>query len=157
MALDITSEVILAFREQQPLFCNPLIWPVSVVTEALCEGDAETGGSGWGVYQDIKGNFKQRGVFYYAAHWLATTYPKGAKILSAVSAQAGGAETSKSVGDESVSYDKGDSTNVGIGDIWLASTSFGQQWLRMRGRAGRGGNAVSANTPIPNQGAGVLG
>lgn len=149
MAVVITSEVILAFREQQRLFCNPILWPVSVITEALCEGDAETGGSGWGVYEDLCGNFKQRGMFYYAAHWLATTYPRGAASLSDVSAQAGGAETSKSVSDESVSIAKGDTAAMGVGDIWLASTSFGQQWLRMRRRAGRGGNAIAANTPIP--------
>ena len=141
--MDITPEIIASFRAAYPAFSNTTTWPDSVVEMALCEGDAETGGRGWGAYEDDCHNFKQRGMFMYAAHWLASTYPKGASDDTAQSGTAKNQVASKSVGDESVSYAVTAPANISdAGNGWLASTAFGQQFMRLRKRAGMGARAV---------------
>ena len=75
--MPITAAIIAAFRATYPQFSNTTIWPDSIVTQALCEGDSETGSSRWGAYEDECHNFKQRGMFFYAAHWLTVYYPRG--------------------------------------------------------------------------------
>lgn len=137
--MEITAEIITSFRTQPPYtaFADDTVWSDSVVEAALCEGDMETGGKGWGGYTDECNNFKRRGMFLYAAHFLASTYPKGDTSIS------GGAKSGtsgKSVGDESITYNVATVDNQG--DQWLASTGFGQQWLRLRKRAGMGARAV---------------
>ena len=109
---------------------------------ALCEGDVETGGKGWGAFEDVCTNFKLRGMYLYAAHYLAATYPKGASDASLVGASAKFAVQSKTVGDESISFANGKANDLSVGDGWVASTSFGQQWLRLRRRAGTAARAV---------------
>ena len=138
---EITPEVITAFRNAYPLYSDTVTWPDTVVTQALCEGDMETGGAGWGGYEDVCTNFKQRGWFMYAAHYLSVTYPQGA---STGNQNAGGtwATQSKSVGDESITYNNGALNNASMGDAWLATTNFGQQYMRLRRRAGMGARAV---------------
>jgi hypothetical protein len=141
--VDITAEIITAFRTAYPLFSNATAWPDSVLTMALCEGDAESGGKNWGGYVDDCHNFKQRGMFLYAAHWLVTTYPKGATDTSDQSAQSRNPISAKSVGDESVTYAVLAQTSAtASGSGWLQSTSFGQQFTRLRKRAGMGALAV---------------
>jgi len=141
--MDITAEVITAFRTAYPAFSDEVTWPDSVVTTALCEGDAETGGRGWGTYDDECHNFKQRGMFMFAAHWLTTTYPKGATDDTAQSGNANNAVLSKSVGDESVTFGAASVADISdSGNGWLASTSWGQQFMRLRRRAGMGARAV---------------
>lgn len=108
------------------------------VENALCEADAETGGKGWGSYENICTNFKQRGMFLYAAHYLASYYPTGDE--SNMSGGASSAVQSKSVGDESVTFAVPVLNNQG--DAWLSSTAFGQQFMRLRRRAGMGARAV---------------
>lgn len=108
------------------------------VEMALCEADAETGGQGWGSYLNECTNFKQRGMFLYTAHYLASTYPTGDE--STMSGASVSAVQSKSVGDESVTFAVPVSNNQG--DAWLSSTSFGQQFIRLRRRAGMGARAV---------------
>jgi len=141
--MEITPEIITSFRTAYPAFDDDTAWPDNVVTMALCEGDAETGGRGWGSYDDDCHNFKQRGMFLYAAHWLASTYPKGAEDDSNQSGTAKNQVASKSVGDESVSYAVTAPSSISdAGDGWLASTAFGQQFMRLRRRAGMGARAV---------------
>jgi hypothetical protein len=138
----ITQEIIDAFRLAYPVFTDPK-WSDTTVEQALCEGDAETGGRGWGTYQDDCHNFKRRGMFLYTAHWLASTYPNG--DIDAGGNMSGGAKwatSGKSVGDESASFNNGSLANMAVGDSWLATTAFGQQWLRLRRRAGMGALAV---------------
>jgi len=131
--MNVTTEIIAAFRRNYPIFSDLNDYPDDIVTLALCDGDVETGGSGWGVYVDTCGNYKQRGMFLYAAHWLTTTYPNGASNMSSTPRQI---VSSKSVGDESISYD----TTMYSGDnAWLMGTSFGQQWIRLSKRSGMGG------------------
>lgn len=137
--MEITAEIITQFRTAYPQFANTTTWPDSVVTMALCEGDVETGGKGWGGYEDDCHNFKQRGMFLYAAHWLTVNYPMGGN--STANPSPTWAANSKSVGDESISYDTG-ASNLNPGNAWLISTLYGQQFLRLRRRAGMGARAV---------------
>jgi hypothetical protein len=139
--ISITAEIITSFRTAYPAFSNVATWPDAVLTTALCDADAETGGSGWGAYSDECSNFKQRGMFLFAAHWLATTYPNGATDITAMNGGANQLVQSKSVGDESISY-ASISEGMSAGNAWLASTSFGQQFMRLRRRAGMGARAV---------------
>lgn len=131
--MDITQEVVESFRAAHS---GP--WPDYSIELALCEGDVETGGKGWGQYEDECHNFKQRGMFLYAAHWLSVTYPNGGEPQSST---AKSQVAAKSVGDESITYAVATPDKIS-GDSWLASTSFGQQFIRLRRRAGAGALAV---------------
>lgn len=137
--MEITPEIISAFRDNVKAFDDSTKWSDDVISDALYEADAETGGKGWGAYENAPGNFKRRGMFAYAAHWLAVTYPTGETVMSGGQKSA---VASKSVGDESVSYVTGNLANASTGEVWLASTGFGQQFIRLRRRAGRGARAV---------------
>ena len=139
--VDITAEVITAFRDKMKAFGDLTKWPDDIVEDALCEADAETGGKRWGAYEDECRNFKQRGMFYFAAHWLATTYlNQTAADESAISPTARLNVASKSVGDESVTYRVG--AIQATEEDWLSLTNYGVQFLRLRRRAGMGALAV---------------
>lgn len=141
--MEITAEIITSFRTNYPVFAATATWPDSVVTMALCEGDAESGGKRWGAYEDDCHNLKQKGMFLYAAHWLATTYPKGATDPTAQSGNANNTVTAKSVGDESITFGTATLSDISqAGDGWLASTSWGQMFMRLRKRVGMGAMAV---------------
>ena len=141
--MDITATEIVAFRDRNPAFSVVVSWPDSVVEAALNEGDAETGGSGWGGYEDTLQNLKRRGMHFYASHWLATTYPSGATDITAQSGTANNSLISKSVGDEPASFGAASITKISdSGDGLLASTSWGQQFMRLRKRVGMGARAV---------------
>lgn len=133
--MDITPDVITAFRGFSPVFFSTETWPDNLAESFLCDADAETGGSGWGSYDDVCGNFKQRGLFLYAAHSLLSSYPDG-YLSNRVYVDSKSQVSSKSVGDESASF------NVAVpktsGDQWLESTAYGQQFARLRKRAGMG-------------------
>lgn len=136
--MDITAEIITSFRLAYPLLSNMTTWPDSIITIALTEGDAETGGSRWKGYVDEAGNLKQRGMFLFAAHWTVTGYPQGGD--NSQSAATKNQMSAKSVGDESTTY------NVPVvefaGDSWLSSSQFGQQFMRLRKRVGMGSLAL---------------
>lgn len=137
--MDITNEIISDFRDTYKAFSDTTMWSNDTITMALCDADAETGGSRWGTFDLNCHNFKKRGMYLFAAHFIAVTYPRGDSSMSG-SMRAGVA--SKSVGDESVSFVTGDVSKLSVGDAWLNSTSFGQQFLRLRKRAGMGALAV---------------
>ena len=134
-------DLIPSFRLAQPAFSDPAVWPDAVITGALCEADVETGGRDWGPFVDICSNFKRRGMYFFAAHWLATTYVQGnASDPSQISPTARLNVANKSVGDESLSY-----RITAIQDTandWLSLTNYGVQFLRLRRRAGMGARAV---------------
>ncbi|AUR99196.1 head completion adaptor [Vibrio phage 1.263.B._10N.286.51.B1] len=138
---DITAEVITAFRDDMAAFTDDTDWPDDIVEQALCEADAETGGRDWGLFKLECRNFKKRGMFYYAAHWLATTYiDQTAADASNVSPSARLNVASKSVGDESVQYRVGALQDTA--DDWLSLTNYGVQFYRMRKRAAMGARAL---------------
>lgn len=137
--MEITEEIISQFRSKMSVFEDSTKWNDDTITDALEEADAETGGRGWGIYQNEPGNFKRRGMFAYASHWLAVTFPTGDAVMSGGQKSAVAAKT---VGDESVTYVTGNLTGASTGEVWLASSGFGQQFIRLRNRAGRGARAV---------------
>ncbi|AUR81502.1 head completion adaptor [Vibrio phage 1.007.O._10N.261.55.F9] len=138
---DITAEVIAAFRDDMAAFTDDTDWPDDIVEQALCEADAETGGRGWGSFKLECRNFKKRGMFYYAAHWLATTYiDQTAADPSNVSPSARLNVASKSVGDESLQYRV--TAMEETGTDWLTLTNYGVQYLRLRKRSAMGARAV---------------
>jgi len=144
MSEPITAELLTAFRSAQPAFSDLTKWPDGVVTEAVCEADAETGSvSRWGVL-DINDcrNFKRRGMFFYAAHWLSITYntAAGATDPSKIDAAARLNLAAKSVGDESVSFRI--TAIQSAEDDFLSLTSYGVQYLRLRRRSAMGARAV---------------
>jgi hypothetical protein len=135
----ITPAMITQFRTEMFAFVDPVKWPDALITQALCEADTETGSSRWGVYGPECNNFKRRGMFYFAAHWLSTNY--GVAGASAdVASEARLNVQSKSVGDESISYRVPQMMDVGTD--WLTFTVYGQQFYRLRKRAGMGAIAV---------------
>lgn len=139
--MDITSSIIASFRGVQPAFADNTKWPDAVVENALYEADAETGGSGWGGFEDEGHNFKRRGMYYYAAHWLSVTYlTQDASDESKVSPNARLNVSQKTVGDESIQYRI--TAIQETGDDWLSLTNYGVQFLRLRRRAGMGALAV---------------
>lgn len=141
MSVDIDASVIADFRTVHKAFTDLVKWPDDVVTDALYEADAETGGAGWGEYDINKRlNLKKRGMYFYAAHWLSSTYLRGASDDTDVDPSARLNVSSKSVGDESISFRI--TEMQATGDDWLSTTQYGVQFLRLRPRATMGARAV---------------
>lgn len=137
--MEITAAIIAAFRTNYPQFSDLVVWPDTLLTQALCEADAVTGSSRWGAYLDQCGNTKQRGMFFYAAHWLTVYYPKGGDQPPDPNPK--WAWNSKTVRSQSISYDTGTS-NLGPENAWLLSSIFGQQYYRLMKMVGLGGVAL---------------
>lgn len=139
MIIDI--DVITDFRIW-PLgmqaFADTTKFPDSIIQYALYEADSETGSSRWGIYQAECHNLKQRGLFYYAAHWLSVYYPNG--VDSDVNQEARLNVASKTVGDESISYRV--PAMLEVSNDWLTWSVYGQQYYRLRKRVGMGALAV---------------
>ena len=139
--VDITPAIITSFRTDKQAFSNVTVWPDDIITQALCEADVETGSNRWGTFTDDCRSFKRRGMYYFAAHWLAVTYiTQDASDASNVSPSARLNIAAKSVGDESVTYRVGAIQETE--NDWLSLTNYGVQYLRLRGRAGKGAVAV---------------
>ena len=122
------------FRVFLPQFASDTDWPDAIVQAALDEADYETGGTRW------VGTTKDRGQGFYAGHYLLVNYPNNG--ANAASGSTKFSASSKSVGDESVSYNVGDAASMSIGDAWLASTQYGIQFMRLRRRVGKGAIVV---------------
>jgi hypothetical protein len=140
--IEITPEIITAFRASQRAFSDVTKWPDEAITEALCDAFPECGGRGWGSFEvDNCQNFKRRGVFYYAAHWLSVAYTDGgAANLENVTSTARLNTAAKSVGDESITFRVGAIQSTE--DDWLSLSNYGVQYLRLRKRAGMGARAL---------------
>lgn len=139
--MQITSVIISSFRQDFPAFADETKWPESVVTMAMNEAAAETGGAGWGVYQgDDPQNFKRRGLFYFCAHWLSSFYGSNAKDPGKVNPVSRLNTSGKSVGDESVQYRITEMENTG--NDWLGTTIYGQMYWKLKRRASMGARAV---------------
>ena len=138
---EITPDVVTAFRTTMAAFSDWTKWPDAIVNQALNEADAETGGAGWGSYGTDPRNFKRRGMFYFAAHWLAITYlTQTAADASNISPTTRLNLNGKSVGDESVQFRM--TAIQDTADDWLSTTIYGVEYYRLRKRAGMGARAV---------------
>lgn len=140
---DLTPDatMITAFRDRMKAFGDVTTWPDEVIEDALCEAIAETNQKRWGKYKDECKNFRRRGIFYWAAHWLSSMYLTGtASDTSNIEPSARLNLSGKSVGDESVQYRI--TALQSTGDDWLSTTVYGTQFLRLRQRAGMGAVAV---------------
>jgi len=133
---------IAEFRTANVVFTSVTSWPDPVVQEALNEAEAETGGKGWGSFENLATNFKYRGLVTYASHYLVSMYPSGASVAENANTGSSSQVTAKSVGDESISYAQADLTKLSAGDEWFLSTVYGQKFLRLRKRAGMGALAI---------------
>lgn len=131
--MDITAEIIVQFRNRFPEFADTTLWPDANVRSALEQADYETSGRRIGIYEDNTRNRKQMMMFLFAAHVLVTTYgPLG--VTGTVNSGVSFPTSSKSVGDESVSYDLGGVSSLSAGDSWFALSRYGLQYLRWRAR-----------------------
>lgn len=128
------------FRTLMPAFADDAKWPDDVVQTALSEGEAETNSERWGIYSDDATGFRNRGIRYYAAHWLSSFYGTGATDPTSVRSDARQNVSSKSVGDESVAYRITEMEDTG--NDWLGTTIYGTQYWRLKKRAGMGALAV---------------
>jgi hypothetical protein len=135
----ITQAMIDSFRAEFFAFSDVTKWPDALISCALCEADAETGSSRWGAYEDECHNFKRRGMFYFAAHWLSTNYGT-AGVTADPASEARLNVQSKSVGDESIEFRV--PKMMDVGSDWLTFTVYGQQFYRLRRRAGMGAIAL---------------
>ena len=140
--IEITPEILTAFRASQRAFSDETKWPDEALIEAFCEAFPECGGRGWGAFDvtDCQ-NFKRRGVFYYVAHWLSVTYTDGgAADPENVTSTARLNTAAKSVGDESITFRVGAIQSTE--DDFLSLTNYGVQYLRLRRRASMGARAI---------------
>lgn len=129
--MEITDDVMQAFREECSGFDDPTIWKEGMVKRALTKADRETGGECWGLYGE--GTIKQEAMFAFAQHSLMIKKGVNVSVKKGVIATAIGAVTSKSVGDESVSFAVATPTDLSqSGEAQLASTTPGQEFIRLR-------------------------
>jgi len=131
---------VATFRALMPAFADVVKWPDEVIEMALCEAEAETGGRGWGAYDDECSNFRNRGIRYYAAHWLSSMYGYSGADASNVKPDARQNVSAKSVGDESLQYRITEMENTT--NDWLSTTIYGTQYVKLRNRAGMGARVV---------------
>lgn len=132
--MDITSDVIDAFRAAYPEFSDITTWSAGQVLVALQDADNETGPR-WGGYSKPVRSIKQRGMFAYAAHSLAKRKMQAQQMQAGSIPTSGAQVASKSVGDESTSYavSAPDYEQASAdGDLYL--TAYGKEFLRLRSR-----------------------
>lgn len=129
--MEITDEVIEAFREECSGFDDTTIWPKGSVQRALAKADRETGGACWGPYGE--GTIKQDAMFAFAQHTLMIKKGVSKAANKGGISTAIGAIQSKTVGDESVTYAVASPNNINdAGTNLLASTTPGQEFIRLR-------------------------
>lgn len=137
--MDITPAIVADFRDYfGGQFSDVQTWSGDIIAEVLCEADAETGGSGWGAFDLDCHNFKRRGMYLFAAHWLTFFY--GNDPASGIGGIARLNTQGKSVGDESIQYRV--ASMMDAGNDALTYTVYGQQFYRLRRRAGMGARVI---------------
>lgn len=138
--MNITPDIVADFRSAfDGQFSDAEKWSDDVIADVLCEADAETGGSGWGKFALDCHNFKRRGMYLFAAHWLTFFYGDNG-TAGGIGGIARLNTQSKSVGDESISYRV--AAMMDAGNDALTYTVYGQQFYRLRRRAGMGARVV---------------
>lgn len=137
--MDITPDIVADFRAYfNGQFADDAKWSGDVVTDLLCQADAETGGSGWGAFALDASNFKRRGMYYFAAAWLTFLY--GADPANGIDPIARLNVQNKAIGDESVAFRVPQMMEVN--NDALTYTSYGQAFYRLRKRAGMGARVI---------------
>ena len=116
-------------------FDDETAWPDSIISVAISEAETETGGRGWGAYSPDMQNFRRRGMMYFTAAWLINNYGD-AGISNGIPGEARLNVASKSIGDESVAYRV--PSMMEVNNDWLTWSAYGQQFYRLRKRAGMG-------------------
>lgn len=139
MAFTVDAQIVSDFRAYYPEFSSTSDWPDATVTRYLDEAAQETGSTRWGQYITDPASFRARGLYAYAAHKLVLSKMREKAVAAGQAPQAMNQVSSKQVGDESVQYavtppEPGKATSVGD----LDSTLYGQEFLRLRKRAGMG-------------------
>lgn len=138
MAYIPTEADVIFFRGYYPAFADTTAWPNARIMLALQVADQETG-SRWGTFKPGVLNLKMRGMFAYAAYWLSAD--SNMTTAGGIGASTPYPASSRSVGDESVSYAVPSSSGV-IGDDIIALSPYGAEFLRLRLRAGMGAACV---------------
>lgn len=139
--MDITASVLSDFRIYYPEFGDDAVWSDGELTRHLHDADQETGSTRWGAYAGSPPSFKARGLFAYAAHRAVMAQATRKAVQAGGSPAAPARTQSKSVGDESWTYAVATPESGSISDAQgdLPSTYYGQEFLRLRRRAGAGG------------------
>ncbi|MGS1116017.1 DUF4054 domain-containing protein [Castellaniella sp. UC4442_H9] len=137
--MDITPAIVTDFRTYfNGQFADPQKWSDDVVMDLLYQADTETGGSGWGEFALDSGNFKRRGMYYFAAGWLTFLYGEdpanGIDPIARLNVQ------DKQIGDESVAFRVPQMMEVN--NDALTYTAYGQAFYRLRKRAGMGARVI---------------
>ena len=130
--MEITADIVGQFRSRYPYFADTKNYPDDVVSLALAYSDDQTNSAGWGGYENIPLNLKQNGMFTWTANWLCVTYPDGADKPKNMNPYPDYAVSSKSVGDESISYAV---DTPPMTDQFYMKTHWGQQFLGYKQRA----------------------
>lgn len=140
--MDITPDIVSAFRAYYPGFADTADWPDAMVTRYLAEGDMETGNR-WGRYDLGVASIKKRGMFAFAAHRLVLAKAADNAVANGGTPAAPARLASKSIGSESASFAVPTPTAAEqerYGD--LLTTIYGLEFIRLRQRAAMGGVMV---------------
>ncbi|MCE8034613.1 DUF4054 domain-containing protein [Billgrantia tianxiuensis] len=138
--MDITPDIVSAFRAYYPGFADADDWPDATVTRYLEEADDETG-KRWGEY-GARG-IKKRGMFAFAAHRLVLAKAADIAVANGGTPAAPARLASKSIGGESASFavpTPSAAEQERYGD--LLTTIYGLEFIRLRQRAAMGGVMV---------------
>lgn len=139
MSLDITQQIVDDFRSYYPEFSDTNTWADATLTRYLEEAVQETNANRWGNYQASPANLRARGMYAYAAHKAALGRMREQALNAGQTPTAAVQANSKTVGDESIGYAVAtpDANQMqSMGD--LNTTLYGQEFLRLRTRAGTG-------------------
>jgi len=138
--LDITAAIIADFRSYLPEFSDTQEWPDEELRRHLQDADRETGGSRWGSYDADPPTIKARGLFLYAAHQAVTRKAVRQAVANGQMPGQMAPTRDKSVGDESQSFAVPEPQAGGAAQATgnLESTFYGQEFRRLRHRAGSG-------------------
>ena len=139
--MEITPEVVTAFREYYDEFTDPQTYSNNLVLKSLNKASTFTSGSVWGdyKYEEFNASVKAQALFAYAAHLVITSKLTNDAVSNGSLPSAFMAVASKSVGDESESYQRPQTTSE---REQLASTSYGQEYLALYGLLGFRGLTV---------------
>ena len=132
--MEITADIITQFRAKYFVFSDSTKYPDSIVELALGYADDQTNSEGWGGYENKPTSLKQNGMFAWAGNWLYNAYPDGAQDPNSMIPFSDYAVSSKSVGDESVSYAV---DSPSIDDQFYFKTWWGQLFLSYKATAAR--------------------